>query len=482
MNFKKVLVFVIAVMLVFSLHTLGKTKKITRIGVSPLICVKGGIRDAAQLREQLEKNADVIKEGFEKAEVGYLYDGFMEQVRSGSIQEAQLPKNQEIPWMVFKVGNKVKVVRDLVWDGKTTLEVFAITVQKDCKDYVIVVPKGCGNITLMDIKNTYATCELKVSPDQVNVGDEVTVDLSGSKCAVKYEVTVFYEGDQVDFKELTDPVWKTKYDKPGNYVIKAKVLSVDGVVSSNDCEAKFSIGSNYPPVCDLKVTPTKGYVGDLFKLDATGSTDKGGQVVKADFTIRDQNGNEVDQNTLTTAPLIWQMKFNKPGYYKIWLKVTDDSDVVSANDCEMEVAVQAVQRRLFGLVEGGVMAAKGTYTIYIFGRLGLFYMIIPERLSVILAAGPALRFSGAPFKNFFMANLLLNLHFSDFFVGGGIGYSTAVRDYDWGAGLDVVGSIGYDIFKGPNKVSIFGEVRIPVRSDLEVSDAHQFLLGMRFLF
>lgn len=469
----------IAVLLVFSLHTLGKTKKITRIGVYPLICVKGGIKDAAQLKEQLEKNAALIKEGFEKAEVGFLYDGFMEQVKNGTIQETQLPMNQEIPWMVFKVGKKVKVVKELVWSGKKTLDVFALTVPDKCKEYVMVVPKGCGNITLMDIKNAYSTCDIKVSPDKAKIGEEITVDLSGSKCAVKFEITVLYEGTQVTFKEVTDPILKVKYDKPGNYTITSKAFNADGVASTNDCAAQFEI-INYPPVCDLKVTPKEGYVGDTFKLDATGSTDKDGKVVKADFIIKDQQGAEVDKKTVSQDPLIWNKLFKKSGHYKIWLKVTDNFDAVSANNCEAEVAVQ---KRFYALVEGGPMIAKGTYTVYAFGRLGFSYLIIPERLSVILAGGYALHFSGAPFKNHFLSNLLLNLHFQEFFLGAGLGYSTKVRDDDWGAGLDVVGNIGYDIFKAFNKkASIFGEVRIPVRKDLSVSDAHQILLGFRYLF
>ncbi len=479
MNFKRVLVFMIAVLLVFSLHTLGKAKKITRIGVYPLVCVKGGIKDAAKLKEQLEKNAALIKEGFEKAEVGYLYDGFMEQVKNGAIQETQLPMNQEIPWMVFKVGKKVKVVKELVWSGKKTLDVFAITVPNECKEYVMVVPKGCGNITLMDIKNTYATCDIKVTPDKAKIGEDITVDLSGSKCAVKFEVTVLRDGNQVDFQQITNPVWKTKYDKPGNYTVTAKAFNADGVASTDDCTAKFEI-INLPPVCDLKVTPKEGYVGDTFKLDASGSTDPDGKVVKADFTINDQRGVEVDKNTVSRDPLIWNKLFKKSGHYKIWLKVTDDAGAVSANDCEAEVAVQ---KRFYALVEAGPMAAKGTYTIYAFGRLGFSYMIIPERLSVILAGGCAFHFSGAPFKDHFLSNLLLNLHFQEFFLGAGLGYSTKVRDFDWGGGLDVVGNIGYDIFKAFNrKASIFGEVRIPVRKDLSVSDAHQILLGFRYLF
>jgi hypothetical protein len=479
MNFKRLAVFIIAVLMVFSLNTFGKTKKITKIGVYPLICVEGGIQSADQLKGLLEENADSIKEAFEKADAGYLYDGFMAKVASGAIEEQQLPKGQEIPWMAFKVGKKIKVVKNLVWAANKTLDVFALIVHHECKDYVMIIPKGCGNLTVMDIKNTYATCDIKVTPEKVKIGDEITVDLSGSKCAVKYEVTVLHEGTQVDFKKLTNPVWKTKYDKAGKYTVTAKAFNVDGVASSNSCEAKFYI--NYPLKCDLKVTPTDGYVGQPFTLDASGSTSQDGQVVKADFSIKDKNGNEVDTNSITQPPLIWEKKFKKSGIYKIWLQVTDDSDAVSNNNCEVEVKVQ---KRFYGLFEAGPMLAKGTYTGYLWGRLGFAYLIVPERVSLIVSGGGAVKLAGERFKSHFLSNLLLNLHMSDFFLGAGVGYSTEVRDDGWDGGLDIVGNLGFDIYKGFNrKASIFGEVRLSVgRNDFTISDTHSLLLGFRYLF
>jgi hypothetical protein len=479
MNFKRLAVFIIAVLLVFSLNTIGKTKKITKIGVYPLICVKGGIQTADQLKGLLIENADIIKEGFEKADAGYLYEGFMAKVNSGAIEETQLPKGQEIPWMAFKVGKKIKAVKGLVWAANKPLDVFGLTVEYECKKYLLIIPKGCGNISVMDVKNTYPTCDIKVSPEKVNIGDEITIDLSGSKCAVKYEITLIHNGNPLPVKTVTDPVVKAKFDKPGKYTVKAKAFNADGVVSTNDCEAEFYV--NYPVKCDLKVTPTDGYVGQPFTLDASGSTAQDSQVVKADFSIKDKNGNEVDKNTVSTPPLVWEKKFKKSGIYKVWLQVTDNFGAVSGNNCELEVKVQ---KRFYGLAEVGGMLAKGTYTGYVFGRLGFSYLIVPERLSLIVSGGGALKLAGDRFKNHFLSNLLLNLHMGDFFLGGGLGYSTEVRDDGWDGGLDVVGNIGFDIYKAFNrKASIFGEVRLSVgRDDFTISDTHSLLLGFRYLF
>jgi hypothetical protein len=251
------------------------------------------------------------------------------------------------------------------------------------------------------------------------------------------------------------------------------------VASTNGCEAKFYI--NYPPKCDLKVTPTEGYVGQPFTLDASGSTDQDGQVVKADFTIKDKDGNEVDKKTVAPPPLVWEKKFKKSGIYKIWLQVTDDFDAVSDNNCELEVKVQ---KRFYGLFEAGGMLAKGTYTGYLFGRLGFSYLIVPERVSLIVSGGGAVKLAGDRFKSHFLSNLLLNLHMGAAFLGAGVGYSTEVRDDGWDGGLDVVGNLGFDIYTGFNKkASIFGEVRLSVgRGDFTISDTHSLALGFRYLF
>jgi hypothetical protein len=480
MMYKKAVILVVALLMVFSLNLLAKEKvtKVSRVNVAPLMKVpKGGISSVDQLKTLVEKYADRIKAGFEKAGAGSVFPAFMEQVKTVPIKDVDLPKGQKLEWMLFYAAKKVKVIDNVEWVGKKTLPCFALIVQSECKDYYFVIPKACGNISLKGTKNSYATCDMKVTPAKANIGDTITVDLSGSKCAHTMEVEVFHEGQRIEFKKLDDPVWKTSFKKPGNYVIKAKVLNVDGVLSKNACEEKVYI--NYPPECDLVVTPASGYVGEPFKVDASGSKDKDGQVVKAEFTVT-KDGTVVDSQTITTVPFIWNKTFKKSAIYKITVTVTDDFGALSSNLCE---AILKVQKRLYLLVEGGPGIAKGTYSGYAFGRLGFTYLIIPEKLSILASAGAALKIGGEAFKNHFLSNLLLNAHFNDFFLGAGIGYSSEVRDPDWGSGLDIVGNLGFDIFQSFNKKgSIFGEIRVPTGTGLSFKEAHMFLLGFRYIF
>ncbi|MCP5053631.1 MAG: hypothetical protein GY940_41070 [bacterium] len=480
MRYRKTIVLFAALLMVFSAGTFAKQKKIKRVNVAPLMKLeKGGISSADQLKNFVEEYAERIRTGFDKAGYSNLFSAFMNQIKSAEISEKDLPKGQDMEWMLFYSAKKVKAIKDLVWDGKTTLPVFALTIQADCKDYHFIIPKACGNVTMVDASNSIAVCDLKISPAKANIGDTITVDASGSKCANSVEVTVYHDGKQVDFKKLNgdNPVWKTSFKQSGNYEIKAKALNASGELSKNECSGKVYI--NFPPECDLKISPTRGYTGKPFKLDASGSTDKDGKVVKADFTVT-KDGSEVDKNSVTSSPLVWDKTFKKSGIYKVSLLVTDDFNATSNNKC---IGTVEVQKRLYFVVEGGPGIAKGTYSMVAFARLGLAYLIVPEKVSFLATAGGSFTLAGEPFKHHFLSSAVLNFHFDSFFLGGGVGFTSKVREPDWDASVDLVGQMGFDIFSSFNKKgSIFGELRVPLGKGLEFKHAHQFLLGIRLLF
>ncbi|MCP4150534.1 MAG: hypothetical protein GY757_22500, partial [bacterium] len=297
-------------------------------------------------------------------------------------------------------------------------------------------------------------------------------------CATKYAIRVYHPaGTLVASKELTagNATWKTSFKEPGDYFIKAEAFNAAGVASTNNCEDKVYI--NYPPVCDLKVSPVRGYTGKPFKLDATGSTDKDGKVVKADFAITDKDGKAIDQKA--TDSLDWDKIFKKSGIYNVSLKVTDDFNAVSKNTCE---ATLEVQKRFYLVAEAGPGVSKGTYSGMAFARLGFAYLLNPEKLSVLVNAGASFNLAGEPFKTHFMSSALLIGHFNKFYAGAGVGFSTEVRP-GWDSDVDIVLNMGLDVMESFNKKgSIFTELRIPMQKDVSFSDAHQIMVGFRYLF
>lgn len=478
MRCKKTLILIVALLVLFSSTTFAKSHQLKKVGIAPLM--KCGVSAPDDFNALLVKYEKEIEKGFTAAGSASLYPDFMEQVKNASIKIKQdvIPKGQQMQWMLFRAG---KVVKDVEWAGKKPLEVHMLTIQKDCKDYHFIVPKPCGNIALVGETNSIPECGLIVSPVKAKIDETITVDLSGSKCATKMVVKVYHPaGTLVETKELTagDTVWKTSFKETGEYFFEAEAFNADGVVCQNECKASIEI-INLPPQCGLAVSPTSTYTGMPVKLDASGSTDPDGKVAKADFTIS-KDGAVADQKAVASEPFVWDKIFKKSGKYKVNLQVADNYGAVSTNTCESSVEVQ---KRLYGLVEAGPMLAKGTYSGYVFARVGLAYLIVPEKLSVLMSVGGAITLTGAPFKSHFLSNLLLLVHFNDFYVGGGIGYSSKVREPDWKGAFNIVGNIGYDVYKAFNmKGSIFGELRIPVIKGVPFSEAHAILLGFRLLF
>lgn len=479
MRYRKTVVVLITLLMVFTVNTFAKPKKVTRVNVAPLMKVpKGGISSVDQLKTLIGEYQERVKIGLEEAGAGSVFGDFMEQVKTVDIKDTVIPKGQMLEWMLFYSRKKVKVLKDAEWAGKKTLPVYAFTVQSKCKDYHFVIPKACGNVSLINSIDTVAICDMRVIPPKANIGDSITIDLSNSKCAVRYEVTVYYEGKQFDFKKLTDPVWKTSFKKPGNYSFTATAFNASGELSKNECKGKTYI--NYPPECALQVVPTSAYTGQPFKLDASGSTDKDGKVVEAVFTIVDaKTGQEVDKKTVSDQ-LVWEKVFDKSGHYKISVKVKDDFGAWCSNVCEGNIEVQ---KRFYMVAEAGPGVAKGTYSTYAFGRFGFAYLLNPEKLSVVGSVGGNFTLAGKPFKHHFLSNVVLNVHAKSIFFGAGFGYTSDVREGDWPGSFDAVGNIGFDVFKSFNKKgSIFGEIRVPLKSGLDFEHHHQFLLGFRYLF
>jgi hypothetical protein len=462
MRCKKTLILVVALLVLFSSTTFAKPHPLKKVGIAPLM--KCGVAGPDDLKALIVKYEKEIEKGFTAAGSAALYPDFMEQVKNATIKIKQdvIPKGQLMQWMLFRAG---KVVKEVEWAGKQPLDVHMLTIQKDGKDYHFIVPKPCGNIALVNDTNSVPECEMIVSPAKAKVDETITVDLSGSKYATKMVVNVYHPaGNLIATQTLTagDTTWKTSFKETGDYLFEAEVFNADGVVCQTACKAKVEI-INIPPQCSLNVSPTSCYTGQPVKMDASGSTDKDGKVVKADFIVTEGRG-IADQKAVTSEPFVWDKTFSKSGKYTVSLKVVDNVGAVSTNSCQSSLEVQ---KRLYGLVEAGPMLAKGTYSGYVFARIGFAYLIVPEKLSMLMSAGGALTLTGAPFKSHFLSNLLLLVHFNDFYIGGGVGYSSKVRVPDWKGAFNIVGNIGYDVYKAFNmKGSIFAELRVPLIKDL----------------
>jgi hypothetical protein len=476
---------VIGVLVIFAVSAFAETTKLKQIGRYTLVRIKGEVPTEEVMKILVEKYAGDIKYGFDTAGYGDVFLPFLDQIKTASFEEAELPIGQKFMWMLFRSRGKVKVAEDLEWAGQKPLPVFMFKVVKDFKHYSFIIPKPCGNIALVGVKEIIpdAVCDIQVSPAKANINDPISVDMSGSQHAKSMEVEVFdSEGTKVASQTLTpdSPKWQAKFDKPGEYVFKGKALNAKGMPSTNACEAKTYI--NAPPTCKLWTSclPCKNFVGRPITIDASNSTDPDGQVAKAVFQIADETGAVVDTYTDSEAPFTWEKVFEEAGIYSITLVVTDDFGAMS-EPCKLELEV--TQKTLFGVADIAPTFARGSHGNYLAGRFGMQFFLVPDTLSLIVEAGGALSIGNSDiWKSFFLTNAILNYHADAFFIGGGLGYASKVKE-DREGDVFLLGDIGFEIFNNYTTAGqLFFEVHFPIGEDRSFSKHHKLLFGFRMLF
>jgi hypothetical protein len=482
MKNKRFILVLVGILILFSLNTFAETKKLKEIGRYPLVRIKGEVPTQEVMKTLVDKYTGDIKYGFDLAGYGDVFLPFIEQIKQSAFEEKEMAIGDKFMWMLFRSRGRVKVVNDLEWAGKMPLPVFTFTVVKEFKHYEFIMPKPCGNIALVKVEEIIpdAICDIKVEPAKANINDPISVDMSGSQYAKSMEVEVYNaEGKKITAKTLTpeSPKWQTNFDKPGEYVFKAKAFNPENKPSTNPCEAKTYI--NYPPTCTLDAMPVEDYISRPFVFDASGSSDSDGEVMSANFEIADETGNVIDSRS-TQKPFTWEKVFETAGNYTITVVVTDDFGAMS-EPCRTEIKVK--EKRLYGLFDAGPMYARGSHGPYLTGRVGIGYMIVPQRFSLSIEGGGALALKGSPWKSFFMGQALLNYHFDPAYIGAGIGINTQVREERDQTDVYLVGNIGFNVFNNYTSIgSIFFETQGPIGEGRSFAHHHKYTLGFRLLF
>ncbi|MBN2408847.1 MAG: hypothetical protein JXE07_03845, partial [Candidatus Aminicenantes bacterium] len=318
MKNKKILAFIVLFIAVFALSSYAETKKLKSIGQYTLVRIRGRVPTQDVMKMLVDRYAADIKYGFDLAGAGDLYLPFMEQLKGATFEEKALPVGDKLQWMLFRSHGKVKLAQDIEWAGKAPLEVFSFKVEKDYKAYEFVMPRPCGNISLRgvtDLELPLPTCALIVSPSKVNLKDQVTIDMSGTQLAATMEVDILGpDGQKITTHPFTPDAARkqTSFDKPGTYTFKGRAANAQGKLSTGPCEATLVV--NAPPTCALTTScmPCKNMVGRPIGIDASGSSDPDGQIVRADFAITDAAGNSVDKFMDGDAPFIWDKIFDQP--------------------------------------------------------------------------------------------------------------------------------------------------------------------------
>lgn len=486
---KFALIFVAMTLVVCTAMSLAQTTKLRRVGVYTFAMVKGQEPTPAVLKGLFDAHAAEIRTGFEMAGNAELYEPFMEQMKTAEWLDTTIPIGEVLPWMLFKSHGQVKVARNIEWAGKEALPVFIVPVEKDWKQYAFIIPKGCGNIALgSEVKDLIppAVCSLVVTPARTNANDPVTVDMSGSQNAKSMTVEVMdAQGQRIATQELTpqSPKWQTKFDRPGEYTFKGRVVGLDD--KDAECAGVAKVAVNFPPICKLWTScmPCEDYVGRPITFDASGSSDPDGEISKIVFEMLDSEGNVMDTCVTTRKPWTWEKVFAKAGVYTINVTVFDNDGAQSSASDPCRLTFEVTQKTLYWNVGGGLGIYGGSTALYGFLRAGLLAWITPDQWSFTLTGGGGIPFAGDPWKIVFNAEALINGHFESFFIGTGVGVSsnTQPKDENHKFGVDIPVQAGFDVIdKWTSKGQLFFEFRMPIGRSFE----HNWKAGagFRFLF
>lgn len=250
---KKFLVFAVVLGFLFSLQA---AEKITRLGQHPFY--KGKDVQPGDLKKiALERPGDV-KMGFEEAGYGELVFAFLEQIQKADVQTTELKPGDRLEWMLYKKGRKVKVIKDVVYDGKKPVSAYTFVIFREGKTYELIVPKICANISLKNTRDVPApVCAVTVTPNEAEAGKPVKIDMCASQNTLKSTVEVKDPaGAVVKTIELTagNCSGEITLDKAGEYSVEAVGEGAYGMKSTNPCRTTLKVTEVVPVVPAATVT------------------------------------------------------------------------------------------------------------------------------------------------------------------------------------------------------------------------------------
>jgi len=216
------------------LFTIQAAENVTRLGQHPFY--KSKDIQPGDLKIIAVDKAGDVKMGFEEAGNGDLVFAFLEQIQKADVQTVELNPGDGLQWMLFKKGKKVQVLKDVVWAGKKPLVAYDFTIFRDGKLYEFIVPKICGNVSLKNVTEAPApVCALTVSPEQVEIGQPVKIDVCGSQNALKSTVII---------KDSAGTIIKTLDLTPENCTAEVTFDKIDEYTISDIAEGQYAMKSN----------------------------------------------------------------------------------------------------------------------------------------------------------------------------------------------------------------------------------------------
>lgn len=198
----------------------------------------------------------------------------------GVVVDCMMQVGATLEWMAFKPRRQGRPVPSLLkqirWAGRAAYPAFAFRITTDDEVHTFIVPRACGNISLM------RTDQIPKPPVEITVDRHCTPDgqLQGTLRATSDmqrvgKIRVLLSGSPVG--ELTGPSWALKTNKPGTYTFEATDQNgrayplARSSVTVEPCPPPPPPPAPIAPTCEVTATATQVRGGYELLIDGTGS-------------------------------------------------------------------------------------------------------------------------------------------------------------------------------------------------------------------
>ncbi len=136
---------------------------LTTIGDHPFY--RPPLQSVADLQHMFATEKDQVKIGLRSVGLRPVYDSLLAQVGNVEIREVFYEKGTEFKWMFFrKNGNGPLRIDNIVsWEGEGVIEAYEFDITHEDMIYTFAVPKVCGNLALLAIKEVTPPVEEPVA-------------------------------------------------------------------------------------------------------------------------------------------------------------------------------------------------------------------------------------------------------------------------------------------------------------------------------
>ena len=234
-----------------------------RLGTSNAVSKPG-----PQAREDLQRIFRDNRAEYEKVLADTNWPGnpadLFQAITDGKFTEAQYPVGHTFEWMAVRKRGVVQATGRLRWAGRDPFEAFEIRFESNGKEHRFLIPKACGNLALIDMRDAgppplTAVPTLNVQSPNKCTGANVTVDITvpgGMPEGGKLELTLTRPSGQRETIQASraggGQRWEGKLDDAGAYTFSATLTR--GSERTRTVTERLNL-EPCQPTCNLSLTP-----------------------------------------------------------------------------------------------------------------------------------------------------------------------------------------------------------------------------------